>query len=93
MLGAQDYCIRKDGKPFKLDEYMATPEAFISVFHERFAPYATAIINGIYWEPKYPRLLTREQVGNLLSNQASRLVTIADISCDINVGLLPCGNR
>lgn len=67
---------------------MATPESFTSIFHEQFAPHATAIINGIYWEPKYPRLLTSEQAGNLLSNQASRLVTIADISCDINV-LLP----
>lgn len=68
-----------------MDEYLRNPGMFTSVFHERFAPHATAIINGIYWEPKYPRLLTCEQVNGLLSNQASKLVTIADISCDINV--------
>lgn len=87
VLEAQDYCRRKDGAPFKLENYYQDPERYESVFHRQFALHATAIINGIYWEPKYPRLLTKHQTDELLANPQNKLVTIADISCDIHVHL------
>jgi len=57
----KDYIRRKDGKPFDHEAYRAQPQEHISVFHEEIAPYATLIINGIYWEAKYPRLLSLPQ--------------------------------
>jgi len=42
-------------------------------------------VNGIYWEPKYPRLLTVDQTAALLARPDNRLIGIADISCDIEV--------
>jgi alpha-aminoadipic semialdehyde synthase len=81
----KDYCVHKEGKPFSLQEYAINPEHFYSVFHEKYAPHATAIVNGIYWEARYPRILTKLQIDNLLKNPNSKLATIADISCDIEV--------
>ena len=54
----------------------------------QIAPYASVIVNGIYWEPIYPRLLTTAQTTALQQRPDNRLLGIADISCDIDVRLL-----
>ena len=51
----------------------------------QIAPYVTVVVNGIYWEPIYPRLLTTAQTTALLLQPSHRLLGIADISCDIEV--------
>jgi alpha-aminoadipic semialdehyde synthase len=54
---------------------------------QRFArhlPYLTALINGIYWEPSHPRLVTRENLRHLWSTESKpRLRILADLSCDL----------
>lgn len=85
VVGPADYCHHKEGKAFAIEEYMKHPRRYQSHFSINIAPFATAIVNGIYWEQRFPRLLTREQADQLCSNPNSRLVTIADISCDIQV--------
>lgn len=77
---AQDFSVNSDGSPINPEAYFKDPQGAKSVFHERIAPYATVIVNGIYWDPRFPRLLTGEQAQSL-----QRLVAICDISCDINV--------
>ena len=84
LVEAKDYCRRKDRKEFIYEEYLNNPGAYESHFHESIAPYSTVIINGIYWEEKYPRLLTKEQMKVIQSNESSKLLSIADISCDID---------
>lgn len=76
-----DYIEHTSGAPFSMDEFKAKPESFRSTFHETIAPYASVIVNGVYWEPGQPRLLTKEQISRL--GDRSRLLAIADISCDI----------
>lgn len=76
-----DYLEHVGGAPFSMDEFKARPESFRSTFHETIAPYASVIVNGVYWEPRHPRLLTKEQASRL--GDRSRLLAIADISCDI----------
>jgi alpha-aminoadipic semialdehyde synthase len=84
LIEAKDYIKRKSSSdPFDYEEYFSNPELFESHFHKTIAPFSTAIINGIYWEPQYPRLLTKEQMKEIQLNEQSRLLTIADISCDI----------
>lgn len=39
-------------------------------------------VNCMYWERRYPRLLTTQQFQDLMKN-GCRLVGISDISCDI----------
>ncbi|VFQ63406.1 unnamed protein product [Cuscuta campestris] len=69
-------------KSFDKVEYYAHPENYKPVFHEKLAPYASVIVNCMYWERRYPRLLTTQQFQDLERN-GSQLVGICDISCDI----------
>ncbi|MCO5591337.1 hypothetical protein L7F22_045319 [Adiantum nelumboides] len=68
-------------KEFDKVSYYAHPEHYHPVFHKRIAPYASVI--GIM----YPRLLTNEQLRELVSVRSGglghRLIGIADITCDI----------
>ena len=42
------------------------------------------LVNAIYWEPRYPRLVTREwAIRNYSTGSPPRLKVIGDISCDI----------
>lgn len=68
---------------FDYNEYLNNPHLYESIFHETIAPYSTVIINGIYWERKYPRLITKEQMKELQLNSQSKLISIADITCDL----------
>jgi alpha-aminoadipic semialdehyde synthase len=75
-------------QPFELQEYYQHPERYEADFF-RHADHLTMLVNCIYWEPKYPRLLTREQFESLYSQQNPRLRVIGDITCDID-GSLAC---
>jgi alpha-aminoadipic semialdehyde synthase len=81
----EDYIIRKSDKSPLLrkdrDSYYSRPELFESTFHSTIAPHTSMLVNGILWDPRYPRLITREQLKSTWNK--SRLTTIADISCDI----------
>ena len=74
--------------PFDLQEYYAHPERFRGVF-DRHLPYLDVLMNCIYWEPKYPRLLSKEQVREMYSGTQPRLKVIGDITCDIE-GAIEC---
>nr|GMD41323.1 alpha-aminoadipic semialdehyde synthase [Ipomoea batatas] len=79
----QDMVEHKDpSKSFDKVDYYAHPEHYKPVFHEKIAPYASVIVNCMYWERRYPRLLTTQQFQDLMKN-GCRLVGISDISCDI----------
>ncbi|KAJ3295229.1 hypothetical protein HK104_002890 [Borealophlyctis nickersoniae] len=82
-----DYLVHKDGKPYDREHYHAHPEEYASNFHEKIAPYATMLINGIFWNERYPRLITKAQAKQLALEDRLRLLSIADISCDINGSL------
>ena len=67
----------------------------------QIAPYTTCLVNGVFWAPGTPRLLTLEQCKQLLPKDfdacqlryegvpklPQRLLAIADISCDLHVCL------
>ncbi|KAJ2874369.1 hypothetical protein FB639_004109, partial [Coemansia asiatica] len=82
---AKDYLERINGGEYSRDEYRAHPERYRSVFAQKIAPYTTVLINGIYWETKYPRLLTTSDLAAIQNQRElkSRMLAIADISCDI----------
>jgi alpha-aminoadipic semialdehyde synthase len=47
--------------------------------------YLTALVNGIYWEPGQPRVVTITDLGALYANGSSpRLRVIGDITCDLH---------
>jgi len=74
---------------FDLQEYYAHPEKFRGTF-DRHLPYIDVLMNCIYWEPKYPRLLSKEEVRQMYSGgEQPRLRVIGDITCDIE-GAIEC---
>ncbi len=70
----------KEGK-FDLQDYYRNPRKYRGVF-KKYLPYLTVFINAIYWEEKYPRLITKEDLKELYYGEA-KLKVIGDISCDI----------
>jgi len=76
-----------DGAQFSRSEYYQHPERYEGVFHDQVAPHASVIVNCTYWDNRYPRLMTVEQLQNLKKADNCRLVGVADISCDIGGSL------
>ena len=73
-------------KAFELQEFYDYPERYRAAF-ERYLPHLTTLVNCIYWEPKYPRLITVEAAKALYSNGQPKLRVIGDISCDVEGGI------
>ena len=73
-------------KIFDLDEYYNHPERYRAAF-SRYLPHLHALVNCIYWEPKYPRLVTKEQIREVYADGQPTLRVIGDISCDVEGGV------
>jgi alanine dehydrogenase len=72
------------GMPFDLQDYYQNPQNYRAVV-EGLVPYLTALVNGIYWTPKYPRFVTKPFLKKLYGDAGRpRLRVIGDITCDIN---------
>lgn len=81
----EDYVerISEPGTPFNREHYRSHPEDYQSVFHTRIAPHCSLIVNCIYWDERFPRLWTREQMRTMHAAGQHRLIGLGDISCDI----------
>ena len=77
-----DMFTRKDGGAFALQEYYDSPQLYDAAFAP-YLPSLTMLVNCIYWEEKYPRLVTKADLRTLFSGDAPKLEVIGDISCDI----------
>ena len=87
ILEANDYMVAKEGtsmsgKPFDKKHYYSTPSEYRSVFHESFGPYLSVIMNCRYWDERFDRMITNQQMKTLVETGRSRLVAVGDISCD-----------
>ncbi|XP_072178275.1 alpha-aminoadipic semialdehyde synthase, mitochondrial-like [Diadema setosum] len=92
----KDHIVRKDGGEFDRAEYDMHPERYKSTFSEEIGPWASCIINGIFWDVNHPRFLTNMDTQPLLGPvshpQTSavpgcptlphRLLAICDITAD-----------
>jgi saccharopine dehydrogenase (NAD+, L-lysine-forming) len=77
---------------FELQDYYDHPDRYVSCFHEHL-PHLTLLVNCIYWEPKYPRLVSNDDLKSLWSaGEKPRLRVIGDITCDIE-GSIECTVR
>ncbi len=71
------------GRPFDLQDYYKNPGRYRPVA-DRMVPYLTALVNGIYWTPQYPKFVTKAFLKELYGGPARpRLRVIGDITCDI----------
>ncbi|XVF35223.1 hypothetical protein REPUB_Repub18cG0127000 [Reevesia pubescens] len=80
---SRDMVEHKDpSKIFDKADYYAHPEHYKAIFHEKIAPYASAIVNCMYWEKRFQRLLSTQHL-LALTRKGCPLVGISDITCDI----------
>ncbi len=83
---------RNSSMPFDLQQYYRQPDKYESRFEE-YLPHLSVLVNCIYWDPRYPRLVTKQWVRRAWSGgQKPRLRVIGDISCDIE-GSVECTVR
>jgi alpha-aminoadipic semialdehyde synthase len=74
---------------FNLQEFYKHPDRYRSRFQD-YLPYLTALVNCIYWDTPYPRLVSKEVTRDLYRRHLQpRLRVIGDISCDIEGGIEP----
>ncbi len=77
-----------DGELFDLHDYYNDPQSYRSKF-EKYLPYLSMLINCIYWDKRYPRLVTTAYLKKLFARGNPRLSVIGDISCDVQ-GSVEC---
>lgn len=77
------------GKKFCSEEYYKLPQNYINGF-SKYLQYLTIVINGVYWEERFPKFIRWDDLKNIYQNTYNRkLCGIADISCDIP-GAIEC---
>lgn len=56
----------KEGKPFDKQDYYKHPEKYNGTF-EQYLPVLSVLMNCMYWEPRFPRLVTKQSVKTLFN--------------------------
>jgi len=75
------------GRSFVLQDYYDHPEGYRPVL-EKHLPFLTALVNAIFWSPRFPRFVTKKFLKTLWAGPvAPRLRIIGDFSCDIQGGI------
>lgn len=69
------------GEEFDLHTYYRHPERYRSKFNQ-YLPFINILINGAYWDSRYPRHVTKYALEDLYKNGNHSLKVIGDISCD-----------
>lgn len=63
----------RDGEGFfERSDYMKNPQLYKSLFAEKVAPYSNVIVNCAYWDYRFPRLLTKDDIHELYTNGNER---------------------
>lgn len=68
---------------FDLQDYYAHPDQYNNNF-EHYLSHLSLLLNTIYWDARYPRIVTKKYISELFSKGEPKLSVIGDISCDPN---------
>jgi len=82
-INPREYNKHKRGKEFDRMDFYKNTENYISDFW-KFARRADLLIAAAFWDPRAPRLFTREEI----LREDFNIKVVADITCDIN-GSIP----
>ena len=78
-------------KEFVLQEYYDHPEIFKSKF-EQYIPHLTILMNCMYWDDKYPKIVTKDYLEGLYEKENPKLIVIGDVTCDPD-GSIECTHK
>jgi alpha-aminoadipic semialdehyde synthase len=71
------------GRRFDLQEYYDHPDLYEGCF-DPYLDHISVLVNCIYWDERYPRLVTRQRLSEMFGGTATpRLALIGDVTCDI----------
>ena len=76
------------GDEFELHDYYLNPHKYKDAF-EKYIPHLSMLINCMYWDERYPKIVTKEYLKKLYSKGRPKLNVIGDISCDVE-GSVEC---
>jgi len=82
VFSSQDLTRAKDPTlPFSKDYYYKNPWEYDGIFHE-YLDLVSWLVNGIYWEAKYPRVITKKAIKEAVQAGKCKLMGVTDISAD-----------
>ncbi len=82
---------RKDGLPFDIQDYYHHPEKYENDF-EQYLPHLTVLMNCMYWDNRYPRIVTKDFLKKMFAAGRPQLTVIGDITCDPD-GSVECTHK
>ncbi len=87
----EDISRRKDGKTFVLQDYYDNPDQYENAF-EQYIPHLSVLMNCMYWDDRYPRIVTKDYLKKLYEGGNPKLTVIGDITCDPD-GSIECTHQ
>ena len=66
---------------FELQHYYSHPELYHNEF-EKYVPHISVLMNCMYWDDKYPRIITKDFLEKLYKEGNMKLTVIGDVTCD-----------
>lgn len=80
---------RDSSQSFAWEDYFKNPHKYESDF-KKYLPNITVLINGIYWDTMFPKLVTKSDLRQLFEKENQpNLRIISDITCDVE-GSIEC---
>ena len=76
---------------FELKDYYNHPQKYQSVF-EQYIPHLTILMNCMYWDDRYPKIVTKAYLEKLYSKGEPKLKVIGDVTCDPE-GSIECTHK
>ncbi|MBK9291169.1 MAG: hypothetical protein IPM52_06055 [Bacteroidetes bacterium] len=82
---------RQAGTAFDLQHYYRNPHLYENQF-EQYVPHLSLLLNCMYWDNRYPRIVTKDFLEKLFSAGEPKLQVIGDITCDPD-GSIECTHK
>ena len=70
-----------EGLEFDLPDYYAHPENYHGIF-EQYIPHLSILMNCMYWDTRYPRIITKDYLEKVYKSGRPKLTVIGDVTCD-----------
>ena len=71
-------------EPFDKSQYYKNPELYTNIFQKTYLHHLSLLVNCMYWDFKYPRIVTSKYVRDYVVKEKKelRLLGISDVTCD-----------
>jgi len=72
--------------PFDLQHYYQHPGQYATRFND-YLENLSVLVHGSYWDIRYPRIISKNEIERLYAKPNPKLVVVGDISCDPDGGI------